>query len=452
MGLMRKRLLGMALLLAGWFHPATNQAAEPDTGSFRSFLSELQPKEYKARGQLGDVPGNPSTLLPLPLGHDRMETGGFFFSTEMWYLSQNKQVGNQVVSVRGLVDSSGYIQSSQQGNTFSIVDTAGALITIITLPGAPGARLGSGAVALSTGQLGKTSFQPGIQFTLGYKLDSGVSVTYSHLQLMSNKLVASASGVPPFFNGGADQADYYLFSGVYNFPTQFSGPQYKTAFDASIPDERGFINGNNTYGIWNAASLMDISLTRRTTFDDITARIPVVDTEYSRAYALAGAKAAWFWEQFRWRTVSLDNDGDSNDLDAATYRNTLSQRLYGPMLGCGYEVYLGQGFALSADFTGSLLVNFSKMSAKYERDDERIQNKRTRNEFSIVPNANAGINLWWYPVPYIQMRVGYNVMGYFNTTYMDSPIDFNYGGLDPGYDKQFMRFLHGANAGIGFIF
>ena len=48
-----------------------------------------------------------------------------------------------------------------------------------------------------------------------------------------------------------------------------------------------------------------------------------------------------------------------------------------------------------------------------------------------MPNANAAVNLWWYPIDGVQIRVGYQAMTYFNTLYMLEPVGFNFGNIDP---------------------
>ena len=60
--------------------------------------------------------------------------------------------------------------------------------------------------------------------------------------------------------------------------------------------------------------------------------------------------------------------------------------------------------------------------------------------------------MWWYPIEGVQMRVGYNAYTFFNTMRMEQPIGFNYSSIDPAYDTQYFRIVHGVNAGVGLFF
>jgi hypothetical protein len=126
--------------------------------------------------------------------------------------------------------------------------------------------------------------------------------------------------------------------------------------------------------------------------------------------------------------------------------------MYGPFFGCGHEVYMGKRFSVSLDVTGAVLMNVIKERAKYKLESNEIQNKLSRDEFGIVPSATAHLNLWWYPIEGMQIRVGYNAYTFFNTMRMEQPIGFNYSSLDPAYETQYFRIVHGANAGIGLFF
>ena len=62
------------------------------------------------------------------------------------------------------------------------------------------------------------------------------------------------------------------------------------------------------------------------------------------------------------------------------------------------------------------------------------------------------MNLWWYPISGVQIRVGYQAMTYWNTLYMLEPVGFNFGNINPSYQTRYFRALHGFNVGIGFFF
>jgi hypothetical protein len=419
-----------------------------------------------------EVPGNANITVPV-LGHDRPETGGFYTALEFTMLNQTKALGSQVVAVRGFFDTTGLINGTtvirpvfDPTTGLRLLNAAGVPIVQVTnVRGTAGTFVGSRTIALSTENINRTSFEPGFNITLGYRFDSGFSLSASYMRTFDAKYTASASLVAPGFKvggptipdtgtgvGSPSVADSFLTANVFNFPNNFSGPQFDTNFDGNVLDEDGNPRTNLTYGIWNAATQMDILFTQRFQTFELMGRLPVYSTDYSRTYALAGGKFAWFYENFRWRTVNTDVNGIALEQDIAEYNNKLSQRLYGPVIGCGNEIYLTQGFAASLDTTGGLLIDFSKATAKYELGDETIQNKRTTKRVLITPNVNVGANLWWYPLQNIQVRLGYQGQFYFNTQYMADPISFNYGAIDPGYDNKFLRIVHGLNVGIGLTF
>src|SRR5262249_28392010 len=145
----------------------------------------------------------------------------------------------------------------------------------------------------------------------------------------------------------------------------------KTGYDTGVSNP-----GFNTYGIWNGASTMEIKFSERFTAADIGARTPIFQTEMSRTYGLAGGRFAWFFERFTCRTQDLDINGVAAPQYAANYTNTLSQRLYGPFVGCGQEIYVGNAFSLSLDLTGAALLGIVKERAKYELGDLSQESKR----------------------------------------------------------------------------
>jgi hypothetical protein len=315
-----------------------------------------------------------------------------------------------------------------------------------------------------------------------------VAFSLSWLHLFEVKQRATAGPPPALYQGAPDGSDGFLTAPVYNYPSHFAGPAIKTQADVeqweflgqlpqtpNFPPKYIFPPGYSAYGIWNGASMMEISYTQRFDQWDLMARIPVWDTEYARTYAMAGGRFAWIFDRFWWRTQSVGLNPNSlpfqplgpnfpasdraelryltvsEPTDVARYSNTLSQRMYGPVLGCGYETYLGKGFAISTDLYGGLLINIIKERAKYKLGDESVQNKFSRNDLDLVPNIEGNINLSWYPIRGIQMRVGYNFMGFFNAKYMQQPVGFNYGAIDYVTEEKF-RFFHGINAGVGFVF
>jgi hypothetical protein len=384
-------------------------------------------KPVLAQGNDYVVPGLTERNSPLPTANPGGH--GIFTFGEFLLMTQQPAIGKQTIAVRGLLDTRG-------------------LIT-----GVPGGQIGSFAPALSTEDLARTSWLPGFNVGIGYKFDDGLSVFLSYSHLLSHSSHAGATQATPFARGRADLSDTFLTAPVYNFPPQYAGPAVKTTFDDINGD--GVIDageGGNFYGVWNGASVMDIQFDQWFNQAEIGARFPLFQTEYSRIYGLAGGRFDMIMERFKWRTVSYDINGVAGPRDVGQYNNTLSQRMYGPFIGCGHEAYLGKSFGISLDLTAAALLNIIKERAKYKLGSEEIQNKLSRDEFGIVPNFNAALNLTWYPIEGVQMRVGYNAWTFFNTKYMNEPVSFNYGGIDPAYDTKVFRIIHGVNVGFGVFF
>ena len=417
-------------LLGGWLAAvlATGALAAPGVGLGRA---AAQVNDYA-------VPGSAGYNVPIPTG--KSGDNGFYVASEFLILTQNRQLGDQVVATRGLVDTRGLISADGAGNA------------------RPGTYIGSGAVALSTNDLSRQSWSPGFTTTLGYKFDNGLAVFVNYTHLMDQQQHAGATLATRYGQNRSDLADSFLFAPVYNFPPQFAGPRVKSPqddFNQNGREDAG--EGGNFYGIWNGASVMDIQFNQWFNQAEVGARMPLFQNEYTRVYGLAGGRYAMIMERLKWRTVSYDVNGVAGPQDVATYNNTLSQRMYGAFIGCGHETYIGKSFSVAAEATGAALLGIAKERAKYQLGDRApaniaIQNKLSRNEFEFVPNVNASVNLMWYPIEGVQLRVGYNAMMFFNTKYMQEPIGFNYSSVDPAYGDNAFRIYHGVNVGVGFFF
>ena len=414
---MRTRLLGGLAVLAAVLTtvPARAQIAGSGSGLIDS----------------GGIPGLPGENVPLPLGNPGSQ--GVFVYADVGYFSQTWTLNNQIVAYRGLVDSTGAVT------------------------GLPGTYIGSGRVALSTGDFGRRSYMPAMNIGIGYKTEDGTSITARFMALAPSDYNASATLAPQYARSRPDLADTYLTAGVFNFGPKYAGPLQKTAFEGSVVPGFGNIPpitlGNGLfYGIWNGASTMTITYRQNFQEFEIGARVPVFQSETSRIYALGGGRFDWFYEKFSWRTTSYDVNGGSLPSYEAVYTNTLSQRLYGPYVGVGHDLYVGSRFAVSSDFTGALLLGVIKERVKYKLADNTTQAKRSVNELRLVPSAGANVNLWWYPIQGVQVRVGYSANTFFNTKSMEDPVGFNVGGIDPGYGNQAFRLIHGVNFGIGLFF
>jgi len=371
-----------------------------------------------------DVSGYESRQTPIPLGGDRMDQGGLFGAAEFLFMHGNRNIGSQLIAVRGFRDSDG-----------SITGTSGSFV-------------GSQRWALDTDSFGRTTWVPGFRVTVGYKLEDGSSFSVKWSQLEQARYNTSAGPIPVDFNTNVSGEDAFLFSPVFGFSPQFSGPQLKLADANGTP----IGSGGSPYGIWNGANTMDIKFVERYSGLDITYRTTSVETDYSRSYATAGGRYAWIWERFSWNTLSSNYLGQTGSQDLAFYSNVISQRMYGPFIGVGTDVYLGSAFALGAEVSAAALYAIVKERAKYELGDESTQSKRSRNEFTIVPNVNASLNLSWFPLANVQIRAGYDLWSFFNTIYMNKPVGFNAGAIDPAYNHRPLRLYHGINVGIGLVF
>ena len=378
------------------------------------------PAPYTARAQEGGFQTSPvGDGLPIPTGQAGQP--GFYISAEFVMLTQTKALGNQSIGSRGFFDSTGAIT------------------------GTPGTFIGTGQDALTTNRMGRREFQPGHWTEIGYKFDTGVRAYVNYMQLYDAHYSAGATQFPAGFARRLDLADTFLSSPVFNFTTAFGGPVNDTAGDA-------IAGGGNSFGIWNAADVMDIKFVARYSQAEAGLRTPLFATEYSSVYSLVGGRFAWFFERFTWRSVDADDQGNAPPQNVAVYTNTLSQRMYGLFVGVGNEVYLGSMFSASLDLTGAAYLNVAKQRAKYRLGDDSTQSKFGRESFHLVPSVTANANIWFYPVEGIQMRIGYMGMTYFNTRYMREPVGYNFGNIDPNYGRNWFRLLHGFNVGIGFFF
>ena len=332
-------------------------------------------------------------------------------------------LGKQTIATRGFYDSSGNIT------------------------GVPGTFIGGGTVAISTKNISGNYYQPGFNVEIGYRTEGGIRIFANYMQLMESVYSRGAGPVPPGFSPDANLADTFLSSPVYNFNNQFAGPQNKLAVDGV-----GSNPGYTAYGIWNGATNEVISFIQRYQQMQFGSRIPMFQTDYSRLYGIAGGQFSWFFERFRWYTQDVDNQGNQEPQWAANYNNTLSQRMYGAMAGIGHEIFIANQFSLSAEVTGSGLMDVAVERSKYELSDKSTESKFSLDQYRFVPNANAAINLWWYPTDGVQIRLGYQALTFYDTLYMKSPVGFDFGDIDPQYGVKGFRLIHGFNAGIGFFF
>lgn len=432
---------------------------------------------------------DPPTVLPL--GHDRPEEGGFFVSAEFLWWRQTNPLRNQLVAVRGLVDTDGSIQDA-----INHLDATNVNSTLNTAPNTPAFQFGSHLAALNVDQVsGPGSFIPGFAMTAGWRFGDGWVLQFTWRHLETVKYTASAGPIPANLWPGYTLADTYMFSPVFNFPAEYGGPAQKVVVQGATfgASGNGHIVTGAAFGIWNGASDMSLEFIQRSDEFELVARVPIYQGEYARSYGWIGGRHVQMWERFTWRAQDNQEDvipvgatvqdlvplaqqnlqfgvpvgvnftnasgfnlmrgsgrGDLTDL--AIYSNVVSNRLYGPVVGCGTECYLGCGFSFSLDLRAGLLVDFVKEVAKYERGDRYISSHRTNRNLLLVPELDAFVNVWWYPINGVQVRAGYDLMNYFGTASSRTPVSFNYGALDPPYSNSTYRLFNGFHAGIGFTF
>ncbi len=388
----------------------------------------------------GGLPGQPRDMnyLTSPLGNPGKQ-GPFLYMDTLYY-AQTWTLGKQLVAWRGLQD------------------TTGAITTV------PGTYIGSGVRALSTDQFGRSGYTPGFNLGAGFKFDDGSTITARIMHLTGQTYGAGATLATQYARNRADLVDSFLVSGVFNFPPEFGGPARRTAIEGQVVgrvvnpvtgaviDPGRVVPDRAFYGVWNGASNMVIEYKRWYNEAEIGGRTPILDSGASKVFALGGVRYHMFMDRFSWLSQIYDLNGNTGGRNEARYSNILSQRMYGPYIGCSHDWYLKDKFSLSTDLTAGLMINFAKERAKYELGDESIQVKRSVREIDLVPTAGGNVNLWWYPTKGVQVRVGYSANTFYNTLNQDQPIGFNYGGLDPVYGRQAFRMIHGLNIGFGIFF
>jgi hypothetical protein len=388
-----------------------------------------------ARGQDYAPPDCP---LPLPLYSTNPAAGGFYIAGEWVMFRQTNPLHSQTVAYRGFVDTDG------------------------TVTNLPGTFVGSGFPALNVNQVeGPRSFEPGFKVTGGWRFADGSLIEVDYMHIINVNYTAEAGIIPPAFQVGLFQENTFLFAPVYNFPTLYAGAPNKIPVPLPTPGSPtiGFPivsppgGPMPLYGIWNGATTMQLLFTQWADQYQATYRWSLYENECWRTYGLVGPRAFTIWERFRWRTVDTDDAGNESPLWAAIYNNITSNRMYGVHAGVGNEFWLGHGFSISLDLQAAVFCDVVKEEADYELGLKFFtEAKKSKHDYTFVPELEGQLNIWWYPTEGIEIRVGYSMMGFFNTVASKQPIDFNFGGLNPTWDEGVFRFFDGINAGISFIF
>ena len=411
----------------------------------------------QAQQAKADDIGVADPILPLPLYHPRADKGGLFVSTSFAMYRQTNPLSHQGVAYRGFVDVTGTAQNAFLGfpdGSFLVEDPnrfAGSFV-------------GSGQEALNVDSVsGPGSFQPGMKIEAGWKFNDGTTLTVNGLWLSQVSYTSAATLAPRGLQAGANLADTYLYSPVFNFFPDYAGP-YLDVYNPSggqgifsplsNTQQDGIDQARGTaYGIWNGAEVMTQEFTQRLQTYNIDVRVPVYENETYRLSGIVGARMFWIWERYKWRTIDYNIYGQAGGLDQAIYTNIVSNRMYGAHLACQNEWYLGHGFAFTFTPDVALMVDVVKTRAKFELGEKYVGpvSKRGRSMYTIVPELAGNFGVSWYPVEGIELKIGYDVMALFNTISSRHPIDFNFGSVDPAYESQF-RIIDGFTAGIALVF
>lgn len=376
----------------------------------------VRAQDMGTTGAPGYAPSDPQ--IPLPIGSTRPEDGGFYPWVQYTMWRQTNPLRSQGVANRG----------------FLVVDNS--------IPGvAPHTFFGSGAIALDVQQVtGPNPYQPGFEMGFGWKFNDGSSLSASFLYLASTQNRAVATPVPKGFNVGADLADSFLFSPVFNFPPGFAGPDSKIA-----------VGGPQAVnGIWNGASIMTLEFQQRFQQWDMSYRRTIYDTECYRLSGLMGPRFVWIWERFTWKTTDIDLASNaSSPQDVGIYTNIVSNRMYGAHISAQQEWYCGHGFALMLTTEAGLFLDSAKEQPKYETGArfDPPENKRNLREWAVSPELRCTAAVNWYPWESIQLSLGYDLMIFFNTISSPQPISFDYSGLNPKYEST-TRLFDGFRVGV----
>ena len=368
--------------------------------------------------------GVPPVIFTGPLSGPRPEDGGLYVGFSFVYMNTNRTLASQNIAYRGFKDLVGDISG-----------------------GPPGTFVGSHDVALRTNDvMGPGQYQPGWDLFVGWKFQGGIAVEIGWRHLTQVRYHAAANIIPPDFNVGSKFENTFLFSPVTNFPTDWAGADKKLPVGSNA----------SVFGIWNAASSMQIDFVQRYDIYTVNARVPIWETDTHRSYGLFGPRIVWIWERFNWRTVSADINNNAGPDTTAIYSNVVSNRLNGVHFGFGNDWYLGStpigAFAFNLDIEGGLYVDLVKTTANYNRGDGLISSGRSGRYSSIAPAFEMSAGMKWYVWEGITLGLGYDIQTYFNTLASPKPVDFNLSSVNPEYDHQFFRWYHGFHASLSFSF
>src|SRR6266404_573964 len=156
--------------------------------------------------------GRAMPVIPLPIYHDRPESGGFYAFTEFCMVRQTRNLGNQLVAKRGFVDVDGSVQAGLTGS-FGI-DASGFVFFQPGPTGPPGQFFGTGTQALNVSDLNTSqlTYAPGMILGLGWRFSDGSAIEGRWKQTVSSRYNVGADIIPNGFAVGPILADTFLFS------------------------------------------------------------------------------------------------------------------------------------------------------------------------------------------------------------------------------------------------
>jgi hypothetical protein len=70
----------------------------------------------------------------------------------------------------------------------------------------------------------------------------------------------------------------------------------------------------------------------------------------------------------------------------------------------------------------------------------------------MVPEAEADLRVYWYPIPGVEIRIGYDFKAFFNTINSNQPVSFDFASPTPVYEHIPFREVDGWSAGLALIF
>jgi hypothetical protein len=365
--------------------------------------------------------------LPLPLYSTNPALGGLYLDAGFLYYNESNPLRNQAIGFRG----------------FQVVDDS-----LLPLGIPPGHFVGTGAKALDVHQVtGPSTYQPGFTVGLGYRFSDGSVFSIDYEYFTTATYSAAATLAPHDLQIGLTQAGSFLSAPVYNFPAQYAGPPFKIIVG----------NPESIFGIWNGASAMTESFRQLWWQLEASYRVPIYDTECYRVTGIVGPRYFRIQDDFQWITTDIGGVFPGIFYEqpswVGVYNNIVSNDMYGVHAGITQEYYLGCGFAAMLTLQGAAFVDVVREEAQYMFGDKELppQNKRVIRQYTLVPEIQATPAIQWYPWEGVQVRLGYDLLAFFNTISAPQPVDFNYSALDPGYRRTF-RFFNGFMAAVAIVF